>query len=83
MDNSRYADFVTRRRRLNERLDSLGRDVDEWIEGYNGTPSMSVLATLEGLLTERRLLLTRLAELDESFVQYLVTLRNELQPLAD
>ena len=77
MEGDRYDKFVSRRRELNDRLASLGKDVDDWIDRHERiTPEMPDLARLEGLLQQRRRHLTELAALDDDFMNFLVSLRS-------
>jgi hypothetical protein len=69
--------FVERRAQINEELDSSRVEVDAWIEMHrDGVDNIAELATLEGLLAQRRELLERLARLDDSFMNYLLQIRN-------
>lgn len=68
--------FVEQRRRLNEKLDSSRVEVDQWIEVHQENEATLVeIAHLEGLLQERRDLLSALAALDDSFVGHLLEIR--------
>jgi hypothetical protein len=68
--------FVRRRQRLNERLDSTKQQIDAWISEHEAdAPSMTALATLEGLLKTRRDVLADLVALDDEFMGHLIDLR--------
>ena len=71
-----YKRFADRRRRLNERLEQSAAQIDFWISDHEGrTASLSELASLEGLLQTRREHLAQMLELDESFMNQLLRLR--------
>jgi hypothetical protein len=75
--DSAFAHFVRRRRRLNERLDETRGQIDAWIaEHENQTPTMVDLATLEALLQTRRDALAALVALDDEFMSHLIELRS-------
>ena len=78
MTNQEYETFVTSRQRL---LDSLGISRDaltDWIELHRTLDvSLMDLATLEGLLGERKRGLEQLLELDERFMLHLLERRKQ------
>ena len=76
-----FVKFVTRRAQLLGLLDSLRAEVDDWIANKAVSPSMSEIALLEGLI-ERKALLERLAEADETMVDFLVNNSGNLSPPA-
>ncbi len=79
-ESQRYAEFVARRERLNRRLIESGKQVDQWVEEHKtGEATVRDLAMLEGLLFERREFLSELSRLDDSFMKYLLELRNSPQ----
>ena len=66
--------FVERRQHLLERLDSTRSEVDAWIEAHKSEePSLAELANLEGLLSRRREFLAQIIEIDDNFVDHLLT----------
>ena len=69
--------FIDGRSRLNEQLDRLRADIDRWLDqnGDDAEPSIASIAKLAGLLETRRNLLKELADLDDNFLKYLLTLR--------
>jgi hypothetical protein len=74
--DTEFAQFVRRRARLNERLDSTRAQIDAWIEEHQGeSPNMVALATLEVLLKTRRDALAELVRLDDAFVDHLIALK--------
>jgi len=75
-----YGQFVERRRNLNEQIETTGLAVDDWIATHEArAPSLGELAELEGLLSQRRDLLSQLASLDDAFMDHLVSLRARQQ----
>jgi hypothetical protein len=77
LQDSAFARFVRRRRRLNERLDETRGQIDAWIAEHEGkAPSMIALATLEALLQTRRDALAALIALDDEFMSHLIELRS-------
>jgi hypothetical protein len=72
-----FEQFVRRRRLLNDKLAESGARVDDWInEHERKAPAMIDLAYFQGLLEQRRTLLTDLASLDDSFVTYLLQIQH-------
>ena len=68
--------FRTQRDRLLVHLDDIRRQIDSWlIDPGNEVPSMHQLAALEGLLAQRKSLLSDLVKLDDEMLETLVTLR--------
>jgi AraC-like DNA-binding protein len=76
--NKEFQAFVDGRNRLNEQLDRLRADVDEWLatKELDDGPAMLEIATLAGLLETRKALLNELAEFDDQFLKYLLKLRS-------
>ncbi|HEY7269531.1 MAG TPA: hypothetical protein VH951_06865 [Dehalococcoidia bacterium] len=72
--NGVIRDFFEKRKRLIEVLCSTGRSVDEWYETHvdEEPPPLSELATLAGLLAERRNYLDELLQLDDDVLTELV-----------
>jgi hypothetical protein len=76
-----FARFIAQRARLNERLATTGAQLDEMLnEHESGHYALGELAALEGILATRRDLLSELARLDDSFVNYLLSLRSANGP---
>jgi hypothetical protein len=68
--------FFRRRQRLNERLETSRSQIDAWIDEYQGSvPSMTEIATLEGLLMIRRDTLAELVDLDDRLIGLLLDAR--------
>jgi hypothetical protein len=65
--------FVERRRALMQRSDTTKAQVDAWIEHHMGEePSLSELASLEGILAQREALLSEFLEMDRNFMDHLL-----------
>ena len=72
----RLQSFWTRRNRLLVHLDEIRAQIDEWfLDPSTTVPTMLELARLEGLLAQRKVLLTDLVNLDDEMLETLVTLR--------
>jgi hypothetical protein len=77
-DDPQFARFIDRRETLNEHLDVTRAQVDAWIATHEvGEPTVADLAHLEGLLAQRRDYLAQLAELDDTFMNHLLELREQ------
>ena len=71
--------FVQLRQELNTQLADRAAEVDEWLaRKYETSPTFADLALLEGLLLERRNLLSELAALDDDFMNHLLRLRQQI-----
>jgi hypothetical protein len=69
LDEVELLHFYRRRQRLNERLDASRTQIDAWINTCQGrVPSMTDIATLEGLLMIRRDTLAELVDLDDRLI---------------
>jgi len=72
----RLQSFWTRRNRLLVHLDEIRDQIDAWfIDPATTVPTMLQLAELEGLLGQRKSLLTDLVKLDDEMLETLVTIR--------
>ena len=68
--------FFKRRAKLLAELDAARAEIDAWLAvHFNANADLKDLAFLEGLLGERRDLLTQLLHLDESAIEDLIRLR--------
>ena len=79
--NKEFQIFIESRSRLNEQLDRLRAEVDNWLaanagDAVEGDPSLKDIAALAGLLENRKDLLSELARLDDNFITFLLQLRN-------
>jgi hypothetical protein len=72
----RLQQFWTRRHQVLTVLDGLRQQIDEWfLDPEITVPTMHRLAELEGLLAQRKSLLTDLLKLDDEMLETLVTIR--------
>jgi hypothetical protein len=72
----RLQEFWTRRHNVLTVLDDLRQKIDEWfLDPATTVPTMHQLAQLEGLLAQRKSLLTELVKLDDEMLETLVTIR--------
>jgi hypothetical protein len=72
----RLQTFWARRNRLLVHLDELRDKIDAWfLDPSTTVPTMHQLAELEGLLAQRKSMLTDLVELDDEMLETLVTVR--------
>ena len=68
--------FSARRQRLLTTLDEIRQKIDAWfLEPETTVPTMHQLAQLEGLLAQRKSLLTELVKLDDEMLGTLVAIR--------
>jgi hypothetical protein len=68
--------FFTRRAKLLSEQDAARAQIDAWLAThFNSETELKDLAFLEGLLSERKALLTQLVELDERVINDLVRIR--------
>ena len=72
----RLQTFWTRRNRLLVHLDEIRGRIDTWfLQPGNAVPTMHQLAELEGLLAQRKSLLSDLLKLDDEMLETLVAFR--------
>ena len=68
--------FFARRERLINELATTGRQLTLWYEARrHSEPTLRELASLEGMLAERRYLLERLVKLDVDMLDHLIEVR--------
>ena len=71
-----YDAFIRNRERLYEQLDSTRAEVDKWVRDHRGVAvSFGALAFFEGLISRRRALLSELVDLDDAFIDRMVSVR--------
>ena len=71
-----FVAFAQRRKRLNERLDSTRRKIDQLVDTFGDrAATMSEMALFQGLLEERAKDLEALAKVDEDFLGHLLSVK--------
>ena len=69
-------DFFTRRAKLLSQQDAARAQIDAWLAThFNSETELKDLAFLEGLLSERKVLLSQLVDLDDRVITDLVRIR--------
>ena len=70
-----FLEFLRNRRNLNDRLDAVQREIEQWFAAQPMPPALRALAYLEAHLQQRRDLLQQMGELYDGLLSDLARVR--------